>query len=331
MRESAWLLVACIAAVIAGVLPSTSAPAVMVIDARSATAVSAAHLPAGSVLTVDAVPSVSLERVFEYDDSRYARGRGMSDRFANGLPIHLKAALAYRGIDARIGRVDADGLRQVLSGAAQGVCVIVPGGILPGTVRTKGRDAMRSFLMRGGTVIWAGAPFDLFYSTRGVDGTSTPVSAADPTAWPQLYSSSGPLDAHDRVDSPPLHHGTIEAPLDRATGLTYDATPFDVDARRLGAIGGAPLAYIDSVDDSSVSQLPIGRGRVVIFGDAFADEMDAAREIAQVVATGAWFAPRDVRVVASLDSSRIRASIDVPRGHHVFAFGEAPFYFPFGY
>jgi len=331
MRETAWVLATCIAAVIVGVMPSPKAPAVSVIRGRSATSVATMHLPAGSIVTVDAVPSVFLEHFFEYDDSRYARGRGMSDRFAHGLPVHLAAALAYRGIDATTARVDADGLLHIFGGPGRGVCVIVPGGILPGTVRAKGRDAMRSFLMRGGTVIWAGAPFDLFFSTRGGDPAAPLVSAADPSSWPRLYSRSGPLDARDRVDSPPLRHGTLEARLDRATGLTYDATTFHVDARRLAAVGGSPLAYIDADDDSSVSQLPIGRGRVVIFGDAFADEMDAAREIAQVVATGAWFAPREVRVVASLDSSRPRASIDVPSGHHLFAFGEAPFYFPFGY
>lgn len=331
MRDAAWVLVACIAAAVCGAMPSPSAPIVSVTGGRPVTTIDTEHLPAGSVVTVDVVPYVSLSRFYEYDDARYARGRGMSDRFANGLPVHLAAALAYRGVDATTARVDADGLREIFDGAARGVCVIVPGGILPGTVRAKGRDAMRSFLMRGGTVMWAGAPFDLFYSTQGIDPAAPLISAADPSSWPRLYSKSGPLDARDRLDSPPLRHGTVAAPLDRATGLIYDATTFDVDARRLGAIGGSPLAYVDADGGSSVSQLPIGRGRVVIFGDAFPDEMEAAREIAQVVATGAWFAPRDVRIVATLDASRPRASIAVPSGHRTFAFGEPPFDFPFGY
>ena len=332
MRDAAIVVAVCAAITAAAALPSPSAPTVKVVDGPSTTSIAVSRLARGDVVTVDAVPRApALRAFFEYDDTRYVRGRGMSDRFANGFPDHLKMALLYRGIDATVERVDADGLREVFDRPAAGVCVIVPGGILPTTVRRNGEDALRSFLLRGGTLVWAGAPFDLFYSTEGRDGKPPILSSADPSSWPRLYDRNGPLDARDGLDSPPLRYGAVVSPLERATGLTYDVTTFHVDARRLGAIGGTPLAYVDASGDSSVSQLPVGRGRLVIFGDAFADELDASRQIAQVVATEAWFAPRGIRVVAMLGSTPSRMSVDVPKTSGVFAFGEPPFYFPFGY
>lgn len=336
MRDAIIVGAVCMAIAAGAALPSPSAPTVEVVDGPS-TSIAVSHVARGDVVTVDAVPRApSLRTFYEYDDPRYARGRGMSDRFANGLPAHLKVALAYRGIDATVERVDADALRAVLERATAGVCVIVPGGILPSTVRRNGEDALRSFLLRGGTVMWAGAPFDLFYSTAGYGGAPPDLSSADPSSWPRLYGRDGPLDARDTLDSPPLRYGTVASPIDQATGLTYDVTTFHVDARRLFAIGGSPLAYVDAAGDSSVSQLPLGRGRLVIFGDAFADELDAARQIAQVVATRAWFAPRGIRVVALLGPTTSRMSMPrttfaTSKNRRIFAFGEPPLYFPFGY
>jgi hypothetical protein len=332
MRDTAIILAACIAIVVGAALPSPSAPTAAVIDGPPTASIAVSHLPQGDVVTVDAIPrEPPLRTFFEYDDPRYVRGRGMSDRFADGLTVHLKAALAYRGVDATVSRVDAAGLRAVLERSASGVCVVVPGGILPSTVRRVGVDELHSFLTRGGTVIWAGAPFDLYYSMEGALDAPPSLSHADPSSWPRLYARTGPLDARDVLSSPPLRYGAIVAQLDRATGLTFDATTFHVDARRLLAIGGSPLAYVDESGDSSVSELPIGRGRVVIFGDAFPDELDAARQIAQTVATGAWFAPRRIRVVATLGPATPTKSIEVPSGTRLFAFGEPPFYFPFGH
>jgi len=331
MRDAAIIVAACIVIGAGAVLPSPSASSITVVDGQSTT-IALSHVPFGDAVTVDAVPRTpSLRTFFVYDDPRYVRGRGMSDRFANGLPVHLKVALAYRGLNATVALVDADGLRAVLGRATPGVCVIVPGGILPSTVRRDGDDELRSFIVRGGTIIWAGAPFDLFYSTQSQGDAPPRLSQADPSSWPRLYARTGPLDARDVLASPPLRYGTTASPLDRATGLTFDATTFHVDARRLMAISGATLAYVDASGDSSVSQLPLGKGRVVIFGDAFPDELDAARQIAQVVASGAWFEPRRLRVVATLASQTSQKSIDIPNDSRVFAFGEPPFYFPFGY
>ena len=330
MRSAFAALCICGAAVIGALWQWYPRPSIVLHHDGSSTSVTISHT--GGPVIVDAVPMAPrLWRVITYDDPRFARGRGMSDRFANGLAGHVRAALAYRGIDVDVYRVDALGLDNWLLADPRGVCVVIPGGILPDGVRSPGRDALHRFVVKGGLVIWAGAPFDAFYSSMGTGGAPPTIHGPDVSAWPQLFAPRGPIFANADPRSPQLRFAARAAPLQAATGLTFTATTFSVDARRLTSAGGSALAYIDDRGDSSVSELPIGRGRVVIFGDAFDGELQAAAAIAQVIATGAWFDPRGLHVAAVVDASHPDAAVALPRGTHAFAFGAAPYYFPFGY
>jgi len=326
---SSRLIFAAVAAIVVGALtPSFRQPTITIAQVDGKTSVRAQHLT-GRV-TVALVPSAPhIGRIILYYDASYARGRAMSDRFADGFATHETVALRYRHYDAVVDRVDADGLARLLRGSARGTCLFVPGGILPDTVRSVGRDALRGWLERGGTVVWAGTPFDAYYSLRGAPNDPGPVRGPDTSVWPALYSASGPLRTAPDIHSPPLKFGTLEAPGHAATGVVFNVTTFSVDSERLSRAGGLAIGYIDDLGESSVSVLPVGQGRVVIFADTTDNELTAAADIAQIIVTGAWFDPRALSVAAVLEPGDQEALVAVPKGEHIFSFGEAPYYFPF--
>src|SRR5579864_6556092 len=134
MRSALAAACICAAAMAGALWPWYPVPSVSF--GRGASSLTATSSHAAGHVTVDAVPAApSLVRFFEYDDPRYARGRGMSDRFAGGFVGQLEAALSYRGIVASVMRLDARMLATILSADPRGICVVVPGGILPDTVR----------------------------------------------------------------------------------------------------------------------------------------------------------------------------------------------------
>lgn len=329
MLDARWLFAACALIAIGALVPSPVRPQISILRNGETAVIRAEHLTGPvTIAIVPAAPHIS--RVYEYFDPAYARGRAMSDRFAAGFSTHFTIALAYRHYDARVERVDADGLARVLHGQAHGTCLYVPGGILPDRVRSNGRDDLRDWLRRGGLVIWAGAPFDAYYSPRGTADVPGEVRGPDTSVWPRLYAASGPLRTVPDIHSPPLQFGTIEAPGRAASGVTFNLTTFGVDANRLSRAGGRAIGYIDDLGDSSVSVLPLGAGRAVIFGDADENELTAAQDIAQIILTGAWFDPRASRVGARIGPGDAQTTIVVPDGMHLFAFGDPPYYFPFG-
>ena len=328
MLDARRLFAVCIAIALAALVPPARAPRVGIAANGSIAAVHAEHLSAP--VTVAVVPDAPhVDSIYEYFDPAYARGRAMSDRFAAGFATHLTVALAYRHYSARVERVDAAGLARVLGGRARGECVFVPGGILPDAVRSKGRDALRNWLSRGGLVVWAGAPFDAYYSVRGTADVPGGVRGPDTTPWALLYGAAGPLRTVPDIHSPPLYFGTVEAPKRAAIGLMFNLTTFPVDAQRLSKVGGSAIGYVDESGRSSISVFPVSAGRVVTFGDAVDNELIAAQEIAQIFLTGAWYEPRALSVGAHLETSSADTTIPVPNGKHLVVFGAPPYYFPF--
>lgn len=329
MLSAKWPFVFCALAVGGALVPSFCSPTVSVDSTSSQASIVARNLT-GAVTVVLAPPAPHIGHFYEYFDPKYARGRAMSDRFAFGFPGHLRDALDERRYGARIERVDAAGLADIFHQDPRGSCVFVPGGFLPARLHLGRQNAMRRWIFRGGVVFWAGSPFDAYYSAAGTTLSPGDVLGPDTSAWPSLYSRRGPLRTVRNIHSPELAFGSIGTPDGAALGITFDATTFPVNGAALYSQGGTAIGYLDDSGNSSVSVLTAGKGRIIIFGDAIDDEQSAAEEIAQIVASGAWFEPRAIHLITKMGPGNARLTIALQKNMRVYAFGDPPYYSPFG-
>ena len=240
----------------------------------------------------------SISEAFLYDDESYIRGRGGSRAFAASFAAHFADETKRRqNMPVNLRVVDADELRKLLSGGTSGKALLILEGFLPDTVRGPHFDLLKRWLRSGGLVFWAGAPFDAYYSTRTSPRGPGHVVGPDYEPWRKLYGP-GSLAAFAKVSdpwSPPLGVGTSIAQYWSVNRLDFSRTTFPVKVGALEADGGTPLGFVSEQGFSSISQLPIGKGRLVVFGDAAWNEIDAAHAVVQILYTGSWYEPRDIR------------------------------------
>ncbi len=327
MFDARWPFAVALACVALALVPAAPETVSIATSSPSSAAVRASH--ATGPIVVSAVPDApDVARLVLYYDPRYARGRAMSERFAAGFVPHMRAALAERSYVARVDEVDADGLRALLTAPARGTCLFIAGGFLPVDVRSRGRDDFAAWLRRGGCAIWMGTPFDAYFALRGTASEPGGFDGPDISAWPELYGAGGPLRTAAHLLSQTQTYGATPSAVHDAIALTFDSTTFAVDARALERIGGTPIGYIDDAGRSSVSVVPLVAGRAIIFGDAEPNELSAAQELAQIIATGAWYDPRSLLVAGRLDPQDEVLRVRLPSHHHAFAFGAPPYYSP---
>jgi hypothetical protein len=269
--------------------------------------------------TVSVVTSPSIARfddIAYFWDARYAHGHGESDRFAHGFLDHLDDALLSRAYRAHTRVVNARDLRALLAAPPGRTCLLVLGGILPDTVRSSARDALRSWLLAGGTVIWAGMPFDAVYS----DGRGLRAAVfTDYTKWSRLYRVGGGLLVPSSIFAPDAAFATEESRGWRAMRAPYVRTTFGVYPERLP--DGFAIGYTALDGRSSVTVFSPGKGHVVLFAEGIEDESFAAEDVAQILFTNLW-ADRRVPDVTDVAARAEGAFAELPPGtRYAAAFG----------
>ncbi len=234
--------------------------------------------------------SPRLSEIDAYFDARYPSLRGVTATFTGGFGAHFIDAMQRKHIVLPYTGVDADRLRSLLAQPPRGRALFVLGGTLPETVRARGFDALRPWLRAGGTVFWAGGPFDLVWSRRDPANPSVAYGGPDPDIWPELYSTRGDtiFARAQNVFAPPVTYGDRIDPRSHARGVDFARTTMPLNSGPLFQAGGRALGSIDSNFNSSVSSIPIGAGTAVFFADGFDDEIAAADTISQLLLCDAW-------------------------------------------
>jgi hypothetical protein len=238
------------------------------------------------------VPASSprLSEVYAYFDSRYPALRGVNATFANGFGAHFSDALQRKNIALPFRIVDANRLRSLLEEPPRGRALLVLGGALPETVRSQNVDLLKPWLLAGGTVFWAGGPFDLVWSHRTTAHDAPAFGGPDPGMWPTLYSTRGDtvFAREQNVFFPPVTYGRRIDPRTHVLGVEFARTTFPLNSGPLLRAGGHIIGRLDDHYNSSVSTLPIGRGTAIFFADTFDDEIVAADTITQLLLCNAW-------------------------------------------
>ncbi len=240
--------------------------------------------------------SPRISEIDAYFDLRYPSLRGVSATFANGFGAHFVDALQRKHVAVAFDVVDADRLRSLLMQPPRGRAIFVLGGALPETVRSQGHDLLKAWVLSGGTVFWAGGPFDLVWSRRNPASRSVAYGGPDPDMWPMLYSTHGDtIFARDQnVFFPPVTYGRRVDARWHVLGVDFSRTTLPLNSGPLLHAGGHILGAIDSNFNSSVSTMPLGRGTLVFFADAFDDEIVAADTLTQLLLCDAWSPRADV-------------------------------------
>jgi hypothetical protein len=195
-----------------------------------------------------------------------------------------RALVGLRDQDSNttVSTVTGAALPAVLAGNPQGILIVAEYGILPWTLLSNSSSLLRTWLLGGGTLIWAGGP--LGYYEGGPGGPSALVPSApypdglgwagqvrllgfpltDPTpgAPYELRPSMGPLT------------GWVPAPMQEVLGIEYNGTVYGANTSELAAHGGLSLGFETPgaagpgapSPRTSLAWLPIGNGSLFYFG-----------------------------------------------------------------
>ena len=266
---------------------------------RNSFVVDTGHLPLQ--LSLVAAPVASLRAdlpVFIYYDSTFP-SLGNDARGWIGVLDHLPAELKLRGYTGQVQTVDAMGMRQLMLQDLVSV-IIVPSGVFPSTVQNATVGLVASWLRTGGVLVWMGGPFG-FYSnpmTKNLDPLTTNMSIA-------ITSQQNILGY--RLTEPPLNGtsriATINTRFSSALNLTYSDAWVAPTARLIRSLGGMTIGHLQSSSDtsrSSLSIVPVGLGKIILFGGPVTNLLTAdgedviAHDAAQVLSLGDLMTNTDV-------------------------------------
>ncbi len=254
------------------------------------------HSNLATEVTVVALPIISelkdLPVYVFYDENYTTRGLGSSWFRTLRLWEHLRVGLALRGYTEEIRLVGARGLEEIFLSDPSAI-VVMDYGAFPSNIFSWETNMVRPWIEKGGTLVWLGWPPG-YYT---VDREQEEVTSGMPNQlqW-EGVSQIGLEGFYEKTGYTP-QSASIRTEVSRALDIEFD----DVSAgpllsRVLGARGSA-LGKIGGhlgTEKSSVSVVPLGEGRIVLFGFftqdgprwETTDWRSVVRDIAQILFSG---------------------------------------------
>jgi hypothetical protein len=243
---------------------------------------------------------INITRVSVFTDENYPHLLS-GDIGYFGFTDHLRAQLEKNGDHVLVSDVDADELRNIFTsefklGSASSSVVVIQGGILPDTVydQNNGWVMVRKWMEAGGTLFWAGEIPGYKYGKKyeAVSGGAVILNndAVGTLLDPDIYFSAAQknIDFADTATKDSFYSKIF----DFKYFYTVRAPLVNQIEDNNGVILGRIMPSSESGDDkSSISLLPIGSGRIVIFGsgifnNSFTKEGEIASDIAKIIDYG---------------------------------------------
>jgi hypothetical protein len=222
-------------------------------------------------------------------DPRYP-GPDSTARGVLGVLDHVRAELRVRQDTRPVSAVDVGGLEATLRdvAAAHGMILVMMTGSWPAEVFSRDLDLVSPWIGAGGTLVWGGDEIG-YYSVH----QSVNFDPRDPAS----LRDGGPsrLLGADVVDPGKVtgRNGDTPTDLARALNLEFQSTAVGVLIDPLTAAGGRVLGFTGA-GYSSISVLPVGRGRVVIFAGDTYNEIPIAHDLSLLLLSGVFSAAGDV-------------------------------------
>ena len=236
--------------------------------------------------------------VVVFVDPRFP-GPDSTPRGVQGVYDHLSAELRVRRDPRSVDAVNLAGLEAILadpSTATERIIVMMTGS-WPASVYSRSVDQVTPWVRAGGTLIWGGDAIG-YYSVHA-SATFDPLddsSRRDP--GPPAFLGSDIVELGKQTG----RNATQPTTFARALDLQFSSTAVGVRTKPLDAAGGRALGYTAG-GYSSISELPLGQGRILLFSGDTYNEVPLAHDIALLLLTGALETAGDVnfRQVRSQD------------------------------
>lgn len=245
-------------------------------------------------LSLVAAPIASLEKdrpVFIYYDAGFP-ALGNDPRGWIGIMDHLPVELSLRGYSGQIQTVNATGLQKVMAQNFTSI-VVIPSGVFPSSIQNSTQGIVYNWLKSGGVLVWMGGPFGFYSSTM-----------ASPTIDPLKANMSIALAPQEQILGRQLNtfaiNGTsrmanVNTEYASALNLTYSDVWTAPTLSTLRTVGGLAVGHTQNATDnsrSSISLIPVGLGRIILFGGPVSNVLTAdgedviAHDTAQLLSLG---------------------------------------------
>ncbi len=211
------------------------------------------------------------------------------------LQGYLKAELSLRGYSAEPKLASADVLESIMSKNESAV-VIMASGAFPSCIFSKEKDLVRPWIESGGILVWLGYYIGYYVVESGMQKEQITYNMSQNLRenGSRELGLEGFFEYFALDDNPKV--ATSSSPLSEALDTTYaliQQAPLlrmvmSRDGVALGSVGGEnPLRF-----RSSISMIPVGRGKIMIFGFFLMPSLSwngpqlVAWDIAQIMCSG---------------------------------------------
>jgi hypothetical protein len=267
--------------------------------------ITAGNLPLRVNLVAAPIASIEKDRpVFIYYDPLFP-AFGNEPRGWIGVLDHLPPELLLRGYTGQIYTVNATQLRQVMTQDFTGI-IVIPSGVFPSTVVNATAGLVGSWLRSGGILVWMGGPFGFYSSSFLVKdqtlsslGTIESISTDSQERILGYGLDASPINGTSRI-------ARVSTRFASALNLTYSDVWTAPTVRLLNSVGGLAVGHVQNSSDasrSSISVIPVGLGRVILFGGPVTNLLTAdgediiAHDTAQILSLGDTFVNGQIEFV----------------------------------
>jgi hypothetical protein len=254
-----------------------------------------ANLPLDAKVVVTPVEEIPYDLpVFVFYDTDYPTV-GTDWILSTVLLGHLRAELYLRDYSSGVSFANASELEDIMSKNKSAIVVMASGGF-PSSVFSKETNLVKPWIESGGVLVWLGDYIGWYVLEKGMkkEQITYNMSQNFQTNGSAELGLEGFFDYYPSESAPKV--GNYSSPLSDVLDTTYDFIQFAPLIRMVEGAGGVALGKIGGEDEfkfrSSISMVPVGRGKIIIFGFFLMPSLSwdgpqlVAWDVAQILCSG---------------------------------------------
>lgn len=234
------------------------------------------------VVVSSSIESPPPKYIYIYYDPQYQIAL-VNLKQARGLVDHVVPELRIRGYNENIKVVNASDLSGLLldTDSSKQSILIVTTGTFPDTVYTQNKNWVRPWIETGGTLFWVGDRFG-YYSANKIKGYPNWTDPNNPKSEKYIFGEE--IININKI----FETAEDKTSYSNALDLRYPYISRAASITRVNALGGKIFGFTKG-DSNSITFIPLGNGRVIIFGGGMTrlEEVIVAKDIAQIIASRA--------------------------------------------
>lgn len=209
-----------------------------------------------------------------------------------GLYNFLTSDFTEKNIQNSIQIIDAEGLAEKMRDGKS--IIIMSSGVLPDTVYSKDKNLVTKWLESGGIMFWLGDGFG-YYSAAENKKIQDDLEHGK-IGWEGQEKILGKNYLFGEVFEP-VEKSSAGAPtqISKTLGLKYRYTATGAVVSELAKNNGSSIGFDKMLNDnlsrSSISFIPVGKGKLILFGSGILEKQrDISWDITQIISSSLIFA-----------------------------------------